>query len=101
LGKGLQRGKALIRGNGLSLPFILAHAAHEVDFGKSIEGNDLFNLKADKDWEGPTHTRADETYRSYPSYEASMEDYLSHLQGNPRYANMFEPVTRGSLRTYP
>jgi flagellum-specific peptidoglycan hydrolase FlgJ len=26
-----------------------------------------------------------------------MEDYLSHLQGDPRYAAMFEPDTRGSL----
>jgi flagellar protein FlgJ len=38
-------------------------------------------------------------YRSYPSYEESMKDYLAYLQGNPRYAKMFEPVTRGSLGT--
>ena len=26
-----------------------------------------------------------------------MNDYLAHLQGNPRYARMFEPDTRESL----
>jgi hypothetical protein len=97
LGRVYRVAKPLSEATGLSLPFILAHAAHEVDFGKSIEGNNLFNLKADKDWEGPTHRRGNETYRSYPSYEASMEDYLAHLQGNPRYAEMFEPDTRENL----
>ena len=97
LGQVYRVAKPVSEATGLSLPFILAHAAHEVDFGKNIEGNNLFNLKADKDWEGPTYTRADETYRSYPSYEESMDDYLAHLQGNPRYGEMFEPVTRGSL----
>ena len=82
---------------GLSLPFILAHAAHEVDFGKNIEGNNLFNLKADETWQGPAYARASETYRSYPSYEESMKDYLAYLQANPRYGKMFEPVTRASL----
>jgi hypothetical protein len=97
LGRVYRVAKPVSEATGLSLPFILAHAAHEVDFGKNIEGNNLFNLKADKDWEGPTHTRADETYRSYPSYEESMNDYLALLRGNPRYAKMLEPVTRGSL----
>jgi len=26
-----------------------------------------------------------------------VNDYLSHLQANPRYAKMFEPDTRGNL----
>jgi len=97
LGRVYRVAKPISEATGLSLPFILAHAAYEVDFGKNIEGNNLFNLKADKGWEGPTHARGNETYRSYPSYEASMEDYLAHLQGNPRYAEMFEPDTRGNL----
>ena len=97
LGRVYRVAKPVSEATGLSLPFILAHAAHEVDFGKNIEGNNLFNLKTDKDWEGLTHTRGDETYRSYLSYEESMNDYLAHLQGNPRYGEMFEPVTRGSL----
>jgi len=97
LGRVYRVAKPISEATGLSLPFILAHAAHEVDFGKNIQGNNLFNLKADKDWEGPTHTRGNETYRSYPSYAESVNDYFAHLQGNPRYAEMFEPDTRGNL----
>jgi len=82
---------------GISLPFILAHAAHEVDFGKKIEGNNLFNIKADETWRGPTYTKGDKAYRAYPSYEESMKDYLEYLQTNPPFFKMFEPVTRHSL----
>ena len=97
LGRVYRVAKPMSEATGLSLPFILAHAAHEVDFGKNIEGNNLFNLKADETWQGPAYTRASETYRSYPSYEESMKDYLAYLQANPRYGKMFEPVTRASL----
>ncbi len=89
--------KPISEETGLSLPFILAHAAHEVDFGKKIEGNNLFNIKADETWRGPTYTKGDKAYRSYPSYEESMKDYLEYLEANPRYGKMFEPVTRASL----
>ena len=97
LGRVYRVAKPISETTGLSLPFILAHAAHEVDFGKNIEGNNLFNLKADERWRGPTYTRASETYRSYPSYQESMNDYLAYLQANPRFGTMFEPVTRASL----
>jgi hypothetical protein len=99
LGRVYRVAKPVSEAAGLSLPFILAHAAHEVQFGKNITENNLFNLKADKDWQGSTHLKGGNEYRSYPSYEASMKDYLTYLQGNPRYAKMFEPVTRGSLGT--
>ncbi len=82
---------------GISLPFILAHTAHEVDFRKKIEGNNLFNIKADEARRGPTYTKGDKAYRAYPSYEESMKDYLEYLQSNPRYSKIFEPVTRQSL----
>ena len=97
LGRVYRVAKPISDATGLSLPFILAHTAHEVDFGKKIEGNNLFNLKADRKWRGPTHARADVTYRSYLSYEESMKDYLAYLQANPRFGKMFEPVTRASL----
>jgi len=96
LGRVYRVAKPLSEATGLSLPFILAHAAHEVDFGKSIEGNNLFNLKADKDWDRPTHTRGDIAYRSYPSYEASMEDYLSHLETIPD-TRRCSSLTRGRV----
>ena len=72
--------KPVSEATGLSLPFILAHAAHEVEFGKNIMENNLFNLKADKDWQGSTHLKGGNEYRSYPSYEESMKDYLGYLQ---------------------
>ena len=97
LGRVYRVAKPISEATGLSLPFILAHAAHEVEFGKNLTDNNLFNLKADKDWQGPTHTKGDTPYRSYPSYEESMKDYLDYLEANPRYGKMFEPVTRASL----
>ena len=99
LGRVYRVAKPVSEATELSLPFILAHAAHEVQFGKNIMENNLFNLKADKDWQGSTHLKGGNEYRSYPSYEESMKDYLAYLQRNPRYAKMFEPVTRGSLGT--
>jgi hypothetical protein len=97
LGRVYRVAKPVSEATGLSLPFILAHAAHEVQFGKNIRENNLFSLKADKDWQGSTHLKGGNEYRSYPSYEESMKDYLGYLQANPRYGKMFEPVTRGSL----
>ena len=58
---------------GLSLPFILAHAAHETGWGKNVSGNNLFNLKADGDWQGPAITKGHATYRAYPSYRGEHE----------------------------
>jgi flagellum-specific peptidoglycan hydrolase FlgJ len=97
LGRVYPSAKVLSEQTGIALPFILGHAGHEVDWGKSIQGNNLFNLKADDTWKRPTYTRNDTAYRSYPSYAESMKDYLAHLEGNPRYGKLFEPVTRGSL----
>jgi hypothetical protein len=97
LGRVYRVAKPVSEAAGLSLPFILAHAAHEVQFGKNITENNLFNLKADKDWQGSTHLKGGNEYRSYPSYEESMKDYLGYLQADLRYGKMFEPATRGSL----
>lgn len=97
LGRVYPSAKALSEQTGIALPFILGHAGHEVDWGKSIQGNNLFNLKADDTWRGPTHERGDTPYRSYPSYAESMKDYLAHLEGNPRYGKLFETITRGSV----
>ncbi len=82
---------------GLSLPFILAHAAHETGWGRRVRGNNLFNLRADESWQGPSIAGdGGKAYRAYPSREESIKDYLAYLQDNPRFGKMFEPVTRGS-----
>jgi flagellar protein FlgJ len=96
IGKVYPFAKALSDKTGLPLPFILGHTAHEVDWGKKVEGNNLFNLKADENWQGPTYTRNDTRYRAYPTYAESMKDYQTFLENNPLYGKMFEPVTRAS-----
>ncbi len=83
---------------GLSLPFILAHAAHESGWGKNLKGNNLFNLEADGGWKGPTVTDGGRKYRAYPSFDESMKDYFGYLQDNPRYGKMFGPVIRDSVK---
>ncbi len=88
--------KDLSNKTGLSLPFIFPHTAHEVAWGKNIEGNNLFNLKADQSWHGPTYKRGATAYRAYPSYDESMKDYLAFLDGNPRMSKMLAPVIRES-----
>jgi flagellar protein FlgJ len=66
--------------------------------GKRVRGNNLFNLRADGSWQGPTIAGdGGKTYRAYPSRDESMKDYLAYLQDNPRFGRMFEPVTRGSV----
>ena len=97
LGRVYRVAKPVSEATGLSLPFILAHAAHEVQFGKNIMENNLFNLKADKDWQGSTHLKGGNEYRSYPSYEESMKDYLAYLQPIPDTARC-SSLSRGELR---
>lgn len=89
--------KAFSEQTGLSLPFILAHTAHEVGWGKNIEGNNLFNLKADESWHGPTYTRDGARHRAYPNLKESMKDYQALLEGDPRYFKMFNPGVRTSV----
>jgi len=82
---------------------ILAKAILESDDGNSRvsrEANNLFGLKADSLWNGRTVTlptkeavdgedvAADTDWRAYPNWLASIEDYVSLLTGDPRYAKV-------------
>ena len=80
LGEVYALAKPVSDATGLSLPFILAHASHETGWGRRVRGNNLFNLKADEGWQGPTIAGdGGKTYRAYPSREESMKDYLAYL----------------------
>ncbi len=91
------------RALGVDASVIIAQAALETGWGKKVvrnslgSSNNLFNIKADKRWDGdkvatqtlevyngvPVKERAD--FRSYSSYQESFKDYVHFLNENPRY----------------
>jgi flagellar protein FlgJ len=89
---------------GVDPKFLLAQAALETNWGKSIltlatgeSTHNLFNIKADRRWtEAATQINAVEyddgvmihsksKFRAYESYEASFVDYVHFLKNNGRY----------------
>ena len=83
--------------------FTIAQCALETGWLHSVPpGNNLFGIKADSAWAGPTvdvvthevrnGVRVQETdaFRSYPSYVASIVDHGDFLRANPRYADCFK-----------
>jgi hypothetical protein len=56
--------KPVSKRTGLSLPFIMGHAATETGWGKWVNGNNLFNLEAGPDWKGPTMQANGRTIRT-------------------------------------
>jgi flagellar protein FlgJ len=84
--------------------FLLAQAALETNWGKSIlsmsagqSTHNLFNIKADKSWEATSaEVNATEyqdgemvhrpsSFRAYDSYQDSFKDYVEFLRSNSRY----------------
>lgn len=89
---------------GIDPKLLLAQAALETGWGKHIiqdnkEGfsYNLFNIKADQQWkkksisfnsleeENGVMLKKNSSYRSYPSYAESFNDYVSFIKSNPRY----------------
>lgn len=83
---------------------ILAQAALETGWGRSMVKNgngensyNLFNIKADKSWQGKqvqvTSLEFDQGipkkvssgFRSYSSFKESFQDYVDFIKNNPRY----------------
>ena len=95
----LPHARAAARQLGVSVRVILAQAALETGWGKSLaQGfNNLFGIKADSSWKGSSTGRSTlelvngqlqrrhANFRAYPSIAASVADYVSFLQSNPRY----------------
>lgn len=93
--------------SGVPAPLILAQAALESGWGKrEIRADDgtqsfnLFGIKADRSWKGPTVETTTTEYvdgepqkvrakfRAYGSYEEAFTDYAKFITRNPRYANV-------------
>jgi peptidoglycan hydrolase FlgJ len=82
---------------GVSPSILLAHAALETGWGRSVVGNNLFGIKAGPLWQGTqvtalTHefeeggrVAREAAFRAYPSLDASVQDYVALIGGNPRY----------------
>ncbi|WP_037330347.1 flagellar assembly peptidoglycan hydrolase FlgJ [Salinivibrio socompensis] len=91
------------RALGTDPAIILAQAALETGWGKKVVANardnshNLFNIKADQRWGGEkvaTQTlevydgipvKETASFRAYPSYQESFDDFVSFLRENPRY----------------
>lgn len=90
---------------GVDANVLLAQAALETGWGKSVIKNgqgessfNLFNIKADKSWQGKQASvstleyregvarREMAGFRSYDSYKQSFDDYVSFIKSNPRYS---------------
>jgi flagellar rod assembly protein/muramidase FlgJ len=91
------------RALGTDPAIVLAQAALETGWGKKVVANardnshNLFNIKADQRWGGEkvaTQTlevydgipvKETASFRAYPSYQDSFDDFVSFLRENPRY----------------
>ena len=86
---------------GIAASAMMAQAILESDWGRSglaQRAHNLFGIKADSSWRGPTvdyHTyeyeagvkvRVMAKWRSYSDWESSIEDHAKFLEDNPRYA---------------
>jgi len=92
---------------GVPASFTIAQAALESGWGKSglaRNGRNLFGIKADKSWVGsvitmPTRERIngewineEARFRSYPTWQGSMDDHAHFFIDNPRYKHCFDEV---------
>ena len=89
----------------ISPKVLLAQAALETGWGKKVtntadgsSSHNLFNIKADKRWEGPTASvdtlefkdgvakRENHQFRSYDDFKSSFDDFASFLKNGDRYS---------------
>jgi flagellar protein FlgJ len=96
---------------GVDANLLLAQAALETGWGQSVIKNNqgdssfnLFNIKADKSWQGKQTKVATLEYdgdvakktmagfRSYGSYKDSFDDYVNFIKSNPRYSDALKKV---------
>lgn len=97
--------QACQRATGVPASITLGQAALESGWGKKCPGNNLFGIKADRSWKGPTvdfttreHINGKDivivdTFRAYPSWLDSMVDHAQFLVKNRRYAGCFKETT--------
>lgn len=97
--------QACQRATGIPASFTLAQAALESGWGARAPGNNLFGIKADKAWKGPTVDVAThevikgkriaivDKFRAYPSMGDSIADRADFFRKNPRYKACFKETT--------
>lgn len=97
--------QACQRGSGIPASFTLAQAALESGWGARAPGNNLFGIKADKVWKGPTvdvpthevingkRVAIVDKFRAYPSMGDSIADRAEFFRKNPRYKACFKETT--------
>lgn len=86
-------------GTGINPLVLVAQAALETGWGKHVPaGNNYYGIKAGSSWRGATQDLASpeferghmvtrrSRFRAYPSVLESMQDYISFITGNQRYA---------------
>jgi flagellum-specific peptidoglycan hydrolase FlgJ len=87
--------------------FVVAEGALESGWGTSdlcIQARNIFGVKADPSWHGPTCTMNTREFvnnnwvmvpalwRSYPDWNGCIADHAQFFLSNPRYAACFETV---------
>lgn len=95
--------KKAARALGIDPAILIAQAALETGWGKKVIRNsngsshNLFNIKADPQWQGPKvavqtlefhqdiPVQETASFRAYPAFEDSFDDYVHFLNQNPRY----------------
>jgi flagellar protein FlgJ len=97
-----------MRRTGIPASITLAQAALESSWGARAPGHNLFGIKADKSWTGPTVTfqthehlngrdvTMTDTFRAYSGWLDSMLDHAQFLQANPRYRGCFKAIDGAS-----
>jgi flagellar protein FlgJ len=90
---------------GIPVSFTIAQAALESGWGSRVRGNNLFGIKADKSWTGPTvdvpthevvngeRIAITDKFRAYPSWADCLQDRAQFFFRNPRYAKCFRETT--------
>jgi len=93
---------------GVDATLLIAQAALETGWGQKVvknargSSNNLFNIKADRSWQGnkvatqtleyhqntPVMEKA--AFRSYNNYQDSFNDYVRFLERNPRYTTALQ-----------
>ena len=90
---------------GIPVSFTIAQAALESGWGSRVRGNNLFGIKADASWKGPTvdvpthefvkgqRIAVTDKFRAYNSWADCLQDRAQFFFRNPRYAKCFRETT--------
>lgn len=90
---------------GIPVSFTIAQAALESGWGSRVRGNNLFGIKADASWTGPTvefpthevvhgeRVAVTDKFRAYNNWADCLVDRAKFFTRNPRYSKCFRETT--------